>query len=297
MLNLNDLFLFVRAVEHGGFAAASRELGIPKSTFSKRVAELEAELGARLIHRTSRSFTLTEVGRDCYEHARAALIETEAAEEVVRRRAAEPGGTVRISASVPVAQIYLAPQLPRLARAFPRVHLQLDVSDRFVDVAQEGFDIVLRSHFSPLPDSGLVQRTLMVEPIILVAAPGYLHREGPVLAPEDLRYHQGLLTGPRNGTWQLFGEDDREPVAVEPMLRMTANESEVLLRSALAELGIACLPRMMCSAELEAGRLLRVLPEWHCGQVTTSILMPYRRGLLPGVRAVVDFLVENLRSP
>ena len=138
VLNLNDLVFFVSAVEHGGFAAASRRLGLPKSTISKRVAVLEEQLSARLIHRTSRSFTLTELGRDFYEHARGALIEAEAAEAIVRDRQAEPSGTVRISASVPVAQLQLAACLPRLARLHPKLRLQLDVSDRFVDLPQEG---------------------------------------------------------------------------------------------------------------------------------------------------------------
>ncbi|MFY0576477.1 LysR family transcriptional regulator [Cystobacter fuscus] len=116
MLNLNDLALFVAAIEHGGFAAAARRLGVPKATISKRVAELEASLDARLVHRTSRSFTLTEVGRDFHERARAVLIEAEAAEQVVRGRVAEPSGTVRLTASVPTAQLY-RPSTCRSSRA------------------------------------------------------------------------------------------------------------------------------------------------------------------------------------
>ena len=116
MLNLNDLHLFVRAIESGGFTSASRHLRIPKSTISKRVAELEASLGVRLIQRTSRSFTLTDVGRDFYDHARAAMIEAESAENVVRRLLAEPSGPVRLTAAVPTAQFYLADHLPVVAR-------------------------------------------------------------------------------------------------------------------------------------------------------------------------------------
>src|SRR5690554_6415818 len=125
MLNLNDLVHFVAAVEQGGFAAASRRLGVPKSTISKRVALLEKDLAVRLIHRTSRSFTLTELGRDFYEHARGALIEAEAAEAIVRRRQAEPSGTVRITASIPDAQLHLAQCLPKLALMYPKLKLQL----------------------------------------------------------------------------------------------------------------------------------------------------------------------------
>lgn len=293
MLNLNDLMLFAAAVEHGGFAAASRRLGVPKSTISKRVAELEDVLGARLIHRTSRSFILTELGRDFYEHAHAAQIETEAAEAVVRRRQAEPSGTVRITAAVPTAQMHLAPHLPALARAYPRLQVQVVVTDRFVDVVQEGFDIAVRSHFAPLPDSGLVQRQLLVEEVLLVAAPDYLDQRAAPRTPADLAGHDGLLTGATATQWQL-SSTGAETQQVTPLPRMMANESTVLVNAAIAGLGVACLPETICRAALAAGQLVRVLPEWTAGRVTTSIVMPHRRGQLPAVRATVEFLAHCL---
>lgn len=295
MLNLNDLVLFAAAVEQGGFAAASRRLGIPKSTISKRVAELEDALSARLIHRTSRAFALTELGRDFYEHARAALIEAEAAEAIVRRRQAEPSGTVRISASVPAAQLYLAAHLPRLARTYPKLQVQLDVTDRFVDLLQENVDIAVRSHFAPLPDSGLVQRPVMVEPIILVAAPTYLDSNGTPQLPADLRDHQGLLTDASATTWPLLHANG-ERAQVAPRPAMVANESTVLTASAIAGLGIVCLPERMCRDAIDAAQLTRVLPDWNAGTVTTTLVMPHRRGQLPAVRATVEFLVECFRE-
>jgi len=294
MLNLNDLRFFVQAVDCGGFTAAGRRLGAPKTTVSKRVAELETALGARLIHRTSRSFTLTEVGRDFYDHARAALIEAETAEAVVRRRQAEPSGTVRLTASVPTAQLYIADHLPALAAAYPKLHLVVEVTDRFVDLVQEGFDIALRSHFAPLPDSQLVQRPLAREDIVLIAAPAYLQARGTPQWPQDLAVHDGLLTGPAATTWRLgLGEAD-ETVAVTPRPRMVADESVVLLKAAAAGLGITCLPEAMCRDDLARGTLVRVLPGWTAGSVTTTLLMPHRRGQLPAVRAVVDFLCARL---
>ncbi|WP_373048708.1 LysR substrate-binding domain-containing protein [Vulgatibacter sp.] len=293
MLNLNDLALFAAAVEHGGFAAAARRLGVPKTTLSKRVAELEASLGVRLVHRTSRSFTLTDVGREFHEHARAVLIEAEAAEQVVRRRVAEPSGTVRLTSSVPTAQLYLAEHLPKLARAYPRLLVQLEVTDRFVDVVQEGYDIAVRSHFAPLPPSGLVQRQLASEPIILVAAPDYLAAREPLERPERLEHHDGLVVASTALPWQLFGPA-HERVEGSPKAVMAANESNVLLGAASAGLGVACLPASLCRAALHAGELVQVLPEWNAGTVTTTLLMPHRRGQLPGVRATVEFLVECL---
>lgn len=291
MINLNDLVLFASAVECGGFAAASRQLGLPKSTISKRVAALEDSLSARLIHRTSRAFALTDVGRDFYEHARAVMIEGEAAEAVVLRRRAEPSGTVRISASVPVAQLYLAAHLPRLARAYPKLRIELDVTDRFVDVLQEGVDIAVRSHFAPLPDSGLVQRKMAVEPIILVAAPAYVEVHGEPQSPVELEDHSCLLTSPSARLWRLFGAGGRLAEVV-PGRAMVANESVVLMAAATAALGIACLPERMCRDALATSQLLQVLPEWNAGTVTTTLLMPHRRGELPSVRATVEFLAE-----
>uniref|UniRef100_UPI001962EEB5 LysR family transcriptional regulator n=1 Tax=Burkholderia sp. LMG 13014 TaxID=2709306 RepID=UPI001962EEB5 len=195
-VNLNDLYLFVQAVDAGSMSAAARRLDLPKSTVSKRVAELERTLGARLVHRTSRSFRLTPVGTEFFEHARAAVIEAESARDAVLRQAAEPAGVVRITSSVPVAQHILAPCLPALAIVHPKLLLQIHASDRLVDIAQEGFDIAVRSHFAPLPDSALVQRPLAASPIIAVASPAYLARAGTPDAPADLAQHDGLQPGP-----------------------------------------------------------------------------------------------------
>ena len=291
MLNANDLFLFAQAVESGGFAPASRRLGLPKSTISKRVAELEAGLGARLIQRTSRTFVLTDVGRDVYDHARAALIEVEGAEAAVRRRQVEPAGIVRLTASIPTVQFELAQRLPKLAALHPKLHVVVHATDRFVDVAQEGFDIAIRSHFAPLPDSALVQRRLRVEPFVLVASPGYLAERGAPQEPADLAAHDALLAGPALSTWKLRHSDGREAL-VTPQARMTADESLLLMSAAAQGLGVAILPAPFCRADFESGRLVRVLPGWTAGEVTTTILTPHRRGQLPSVRAVVDFLAD-----
>jgi DNA-binding transcriptional LysR family regulator len=292
MVNLNDLHLFVEVIDKGGFSAAARHLGRPKSTISKRVAELEASLGARLVHRTSRSLALTDVGRDFFDHARAALIEAENAESMVRSRLAEPSGTVRLTASVPTAQFHLADHLPELIRAYPKLRLEIHVTDRFVDLVQEGFDIAIRSHFAPLPDSALMQRRMGVEPVVVVAAPAYLDDRGAPLHPEDIEEHDGLLVNTSSTVWRLRNED-RGEVQAAPIPRMIADESLVLLKAATAGFGLVCLPESICRACVESGELVRVLPEWNAGEVTTTILTPHRRGQLPSVRAVIEFLTEN----
>jgi DNA-binding transcriptional LysR family regulator len=291
MLNLNDIQFFVRAAEAGGFAAAARQLGCPKSTVSKRVAELEAGLGVRLIQRTSRSFVLTDVGREFYEHARAAMIEAEAAENVVHRRLAEPRGAVSITASVPTAQLYLADALPKLARQYPKLQLRVHVTDRFVDLVQEGFDIAIRSHFGPLPDSGLVQKQIRTDPFLLVASSGYLQEHGTPVEPQDLSTHDGLMVSPSVKAWDLQHENGRA-VRVAPISQLYADESVVLLRAAEAGLGITALPKSIVATALSGGSLVQVLPHWNAGIVTTTVLVPHRRGQLPAVRAVLDCLSQ-----
>ena len=296
MLNLNDLILFVRAVDAGGFAAAARRLGLPKSTISKRVAELEAALGARLIHRTSRSFVLTELGRDFYDHAQAAMIEAEAAEGVVRRRLAEPSGTVRITASVPTAQFRLAGLLPALARAYPKIRLQLHVTDRFVDLVQEGFDIAVRSHFAPLPDSELLQRRMGVERIALVAAPDYLARRGVPRAAADLAGHDCVIAGPSaiGASWVLDGPEGQETVAVSG--RFAANEMQAVAAATLAGLGIGQLPDGIAGALVRDGRLRRVLPGHAAPVGGIHAVYPSGQHLSPLVRAFIELAAKRLAT-
>jgi len=294
-LNLNDLLIFVQAVDNGGFAAAARRLGMPKSTISKRVAALEASLDTRLLHRTSRSFVLTDPGHDFYEHALAALIEAEAAESSVRQRHAEPSGIVRITASVPAAQFFLADHLPALAAAYPKLTLQLHATDRFVDLVQEGFDIAVRNHFAPLPDSDLLQRQVSVEDVIMVAAASYLETHGLPADPQDLKDHDGLFVAQAAKAWHLR-HPSRGEVIASPRSRFIADETLVLLRAASAGLGIACLPEGSCRAAMERKEIVRVLPDWTAGAVITSILTTHRRGQLPGIRAVVAFLAKGMQA-
>jgi len=294
MLNLNDVYYFVQTIDHGGFAPAARKTGVPKSTLSKRVAALEAQLGVRLIQRSSRRFTVTDLGQEFYRHGAAMLIEAEAAENVVKGRLAEPSGVVRITSSVPTAQHALAKPLLALARTYPKLQISLDATDRFVDVLQEGFDIAVRDHFAPLPDSGLVQRTLCKDPIYLLASAAYVMEHGVPQTPGELANHQGIFTSLGAPAWRLVN-DAGEEAAARPLPRMAANESSILLSAARSGFGITCLPRRLCASALDSGELVRVLPEWTAGIVTTTLLMPHRRGQLPSVRAVADLLAEMIR--
>lgn len=253
---------------------------------------MEAALGTQLIHRTLRSFTLTDVRRDVYDHARGVMIEAEAAEAVVRKRLAEPSGMVRITTSVPIAQFRLADRLPLLARQYPKLRIQLHVTVRSVDLMQDGFDIAVRSHFAPLPDSGLMQRRIDEEDIALVAAPSYLAHRGEPATPEALSDHNGLMTSTARKVWRSRGAIGRV-VEVVRHPRLFADESVSLMKAAESGLGIACLPAVISAPAVREGRLVRLLPGWTAGAVMTTILTPHKRGQLPAVCAAIDFLVQK----
>lgn len=293
--DLDDLYWFVQVVDHGGFTAAGRALHQPKSSLSKRVAALEARLGTRLIERSSRRFVVTAAGRDVHRHATAMLVEAEAAVDAVRGRLAEPMGTVRVTASMTTARLSLADLLPRLALQHPKIRIELHATNRSVDLIEEGFDIGIRAHFAPLPDSDLVRRRLGRSPVHLVAAPAYLDRCGIPMAPSDIAGHDGLLTA-RDGTDPVWRLCDAAGAAADarPAPRFHADDPQVLLRAAVAGLGIACLPLALCGPDLETGALRRVLPGWDAGGADITILTPPRRGRLPAVRAVVDALAADL---
>ena len=294
-LNLNDLQVFVQVVDHGGFTAAARALNMPKQTLSKRVAELERQAGVRLIQRTSRSFAVTELGRELYRHASAMVIEAEAAENIILGQLAEPKGTVRITASVPTMQQSLAPLLPHIAKAYPKIRIVLFATDRFVDVIQEGYDIALRDHFGPLPNSDLVQRRVRTESFWLVASLDYFAGRQPPRKPSDIEGMDGLFAAQGESSWTLSNEKGMT-ASVHLQPRYYANEGTGLLEAAIAGLGLACLPRFMCQRAIGAGALMRVLPDWTAGEITTTLLMPHRRGQLPSVRVVADLLVEQLAA-
>lgn len=294
-IKLNDLFFFVKVVDSHGFAAASRALGIPKSTLSKRVAELEKDLGARLIHRTTRQIGLTEVGEDFHRHAKAALLEAEAAEEVVKSRLAEPRGLVRVSTSMTTVQMVLADLLPELATRYPKIQVSLVTTSRYVDLIQEGIDLAIRAHREPLPDSELVQRRLGYAPNYLVASPSYLSINGNPEQPEDLVSHVGIV--PENScmrfNWALRNSGGEIKV-VQPIPKLFTDDPLMIVRGALAGMAIANLPDGLARPHIESGSLMRLLPSWEMEGATTTILMPHRRGQLPSVRAVVEFLAERM---
>jgi DNA-binding transcriptional LysR family regulator len=297
MLDLNDVYYYAKVVEHQGITAAARALDVPKSSISRRILALETSLGARLIQRTSRRFVVTEIGAQFHRHALAMLVEAEAAESVVRRRTAEPSGTIRFTCSVAFAQLALAELIPRFMAAYPRVRIVQHATNRYVDPVQEGFDLCLRAHTGPLPDSSLVQRSVAQIPWYLFAGPSYVERKGMPSEPTALSEHDGIAVGDVQETyaWRLRDVQHSDQVVAVPFApSLLSDDMATLKAAACAGLGIVALPGYVGSAEVERGQLVRVLPQWIADLATMSVLMPSRRGLLPSVSAFVEFLAEHV---
>ena len=297
MLDLNDVYYYAQVVEHHGITAAARALDVPKSSISRRILALEASLGTRLIQRTSRRFVVTEIGAEFHRHALAMLVEAEAAESIVRRRTAEPSGTMRFTCPVAFAQLALADLMPRFMAAYPRVRIVQHATNRYVDPVQEGFDLCLRAHTEALPSSSLVQRPLAQIPWHLFAGPSYLVRKGTPGEPNALSEHDGIALGgaQESYAWRLRDVRHADQVVEVPFTpSLQSDDMATLKAAACAGLGIVALPGYVGRDEVERGQLVRVLPEWIAGIATISLLMPSRRGLLPSVRAFAQFLSEHL---
>jgi DNA-binding transcriptional LysR family regulator len=294
MLDLKDVFFFVQVVDHGGFTSAGEVLGLQKSTLSYRIKELETSLNVRLINRTSRQFSMTEVGAEFYRHAIGLLRGAELAERAMRERLTEPSGVIRITAPAEMAQYLSRDVLPPFLRRHPKVTIEENATDRLVDIVGEGFDLAIRGHSTQLKDSNLVQRPVANAPWFLFAGPDYLERMPPVERPEQLECHS-IISMARKGPaqWHMRGPS-REVVTVPIVPRLLSNTLISVKEAACANLGIAALPGYICRAELREGALRQVLPEWIAVDARFSALLPNRNGVLPAVRSLVDFLAEEL---
>jgi DNA-binding transcriptional LysR family regulator len=220
------------------------------------------------------------------------LIEAEAAESALRGRAEEPRGVVRLTC--PVNAEGLPPLLARFLVRYPRVHVVQHASNRFVDIVAEGFDIALRGHDAPLPDSDLIQRPLARTPWQLFASPDYLDAAGAPAEPGELVKHACLVVPNRTGgtTWTLRHADLGE-VSLDLEPRLASDDLQAIKAAAVAGIGISALPMYLCRAETASGRLRNVLSGWTTGDARFTLLTPSRRGQLPAVRALVEFLVEE----
>ncbi|QUY48484.1 LysR family transcriptional regulator [Serratia plymuthica] len=295
MDSLSGILAFVQVAETRSFSDAGRQLGISSSAVGKSVARMEERLEVRLFHRSTRSVTLTAEGALFLERCRRILAEIAAAELELADTRAAPRGKLRIS--LPLVSGLMMPVLTAFMHRYPDIELDVDFSDRLVDIVEEGFDAVVRT--GEPADSRLVSRRLGVFELVLVASPGYLKRRGVPEKPADLLSHACLQhkfpTTGRFESWPL------RPLPGEALPELPAtmicNTTEALLQVAQAGLGIACLPDFMVQESLQSGELRRVLESYTDHQGTFRVIWPSSKYLAPKLRVFIDFLGERLLSP
>lgn len=297
MQDLNDLYYFTQVVEHRGFAPAGRALGMPKSKLSRRIALLEERLGARLIQRSTRHFSVTEIGQDYYGHCKAMLVEAEAAQAAIDLMHAQPRGIVRVSCPVTLLHAQVGLMLADFMAECPGVAIHLDATNRRVDVIGERIDVAIRARPPPLEDSDLVLRVLAERTWCLVASPALLAGRAVPRVPADLNGLPSVDLGPphRDHLWQLNGPGGASAgIHHEP--RLVTDDMLALRMAAIAGVGIAQLPTMMVRDELQQGVLLKLVPDWVPKSGIVHAVFPSRRGLLPAVRKLLDYLAMRFEQ-
>jgi DNA-binding transcriptional LysR family regulator len=293
-MDLNDLRVFERVGSLLSFSAAGRTLGIPKSSVSRSVARLEAELGARLCQRTTREVVLTEQGAALLQ--RCADIMDKVAETVgyVGALGAAPRGALRITSGIGFGVNVLSEQIPQFLRLYPDVSVTIDLTSHPVDLVARGIDVAIR--MGPMADSQLVALKLGSLGRYLCASPDYLERRGVPAALDDLSNHDTVEMPSADGRprrWTFKQGADVRPIEIYP--RLCVNDPLTIHRMVMGGAGVGVISGYLCAAEIAAGRLARLFPEWTLDPVDVSIVYPSRRDLSPVVRAFVDFMKEASR--
>ncbi|MDX1485467.1 MAG: LysR family transcriptional regulator [Alphaproteobacteria bacterium] len=289
MDKLAAMEVFTQVVVAGGFSAAARRMGLSRSAVSKQVAELESALGTQLLFRTTRRMNPTEAGRAYFERCQAILDEVAETEAAIADADQEPRGLLRVNAPMSFGILHLGPAVADFMKAHSRVEVQMNLDDRFVDPVAEGYDVTIR--IAELGDSSLIARRIVAARMAICAAPDYLATHGTPSVPDDLRTHACLHYGnlPSGTQWRMTGPsgDHRVPIRA----RICTNNGQVLRDAALAGLGICALPTFIVGRELQAGRLVTVLPEYGFGDSAIYALYAPSRYLAAKVRVFIDFLV------
>ena len=291
--DISELRTFVGIVRAGSLSAAGREMGLALSVVSKRLATLERRTGARLLARSTRRLALTDEGQNLYERAQRILLEVEEAEAALTHGHVEPQGLLRVSATMALGRAHVSAVCRDLVRAYPKLSVDLMLTDRLVSLIDEGLDVVVR--IGAPKDSGLVMRKLADNYRIVVGAPDYLERRGVPMKPADLEDHDCLHYRGAGTMWRLFGPGG-EAVEVEAASRLRCDSGEVAHDWALAGCGLVMKSWVDVEPDLRAGRLVRVLPEWRSEPAPICVLFPSGRQLPTRVRLFVDAIADWLHG-
>ena len=291
MDRLSDLEFFVQLVKHGSLAALAREQGVTPPAVTARLAQLEKRLGVRLLNRTTRRTSVTHEGEVYLATGARLLAELQELEQFVSSSRAVPKGLLRVNATFGFGRRHIAPAVVEFARRYPEVEVQLELTDRSVNLADKAFDIGI--WFGTIPDSRLVARRILNNRRLLCAAPGYVAMHGMPSTPRDLQTHQCIILRESDtafGTWHFTRGSKQETVKVRGTL--STNDGETGVQWALAGLGILMRSEWDIHADIAAGRLVPVLKEWTLPSADVFAVYPERANLSAKVSAFIDFLVE-----
>jgi DNA-binding transcriptional LysR family regulator len=294
-MDLNHLAAFVRVVHDGSFTAAARALKLPKSSVSRSIAQLEQDLGVRLLHRTTRKLHLTEAGTAFHERVSRALADIDEATSATSDLQRELKGAIRVTAPVDLGVWAVAGILARFVRRYPGVNVDVRLTPRVVDLLAEGFDLAVRA--GPVRDQSLIARRVGEFDLFLYASSKYVARKGVPSNIDDLTRHDSILLRTETGTlhWRLFSPTGEERV-LQPRGAIAADDISFIKRTVLAGGGIALLPQFICAREELAGKLVRILPEWRVGGSPLHVVYPSARYVPQRVVALRDYLIEQLGS-
>ena len=294
-MDLNDIVVFTKVVETKSFTGAADALGLPKSTVSRKLAQLEERLGVRLVQRTTRKLALTEIGEAYYERCARIVADVAAAEQLVTDMQATPRGRLRVTATVDFSTRYLGGIVAEFLAEHADINIELEASDRVIDLIEDGFDLAVR--FGPMPESTLIARRLCSVVLVLVAAPAYLERVGKPKMIDELDSHDHVLFTPasRNQTWTLVHGDASYEFG-RPA-RLASNNYGAVRDMAVEGGGIAAISDFMVAEELASGVLVRVLPEWTTRPTDVHAVYPARQNLPPRLTLFLDHLAKALNPP
>lgn len=295
--DLDDFYCFAVVVEHGGFSAAERATDIPKSKLSRRVYQLEEKLGVRLIQRSSRHFAVTDIGMNIYQHALVMMNAAQAAHDLVDHLSVQPRGVIKVSVPVSIAQIEMAQLLPRFLRDYPEIKIQFIVSNRRVDIINEGIDVALRVRSNLDQDPSLILREFGRIEQHLFASQAYLNQYGHVDHPEQLAQHRILSMVEEHQDQNLvLNNDQQQQVKIKVNPIVMGSDLNMLAQLVSQNCGIALLPDSFMQEYLDSGQVIKILPEWKAPHGTFHAVYASRRGLLPAVRLFIDYLVESFST-
>ncbi len=294
MLDLNAMALFTKVVEYRSFSETSKRLGVPISTVSRKVSTLEKELGVRLLERSTRRLRLTVLGQDYYEYCRRGLEEIESGTLMINDRQAEVSGTLRLSVPPSLTDVLIIPLIGAFQAVYPNAFVRAMVTDRKVDLIEEGVDLALRA--GELDDSSLVARRLLAYRHVLVASPGYLARAGAPRHPGELNGRRlvAFSAWHRQNVWALTNDGTTENITVEGAIAL--NDYAGIRRAVVENMGIAEIPSIICGRDIENGALVEVLPEWRFAPTKLSAVYPSSRNISRLVQLFRDFCVEHIEK-